>query len=251
MLAPLSSADKPKQFHALAHDELSLLQQTALRVKDERHFAPLVLFGNIRHEDHIKEQLAVIGCTPSTMFLEPLMRNTAAPVLLSALHANRNGFEQVLILPSDHCIYDREAFCCDIHMASKDEAVISYFGIAPDRPYSGYGYIQETSDGIVFHEKPVMDKAVLLILEGALWNSGIFLLHVSSFLETAARIMPDFLEAISNKGLESYTCIPDISFDKAFCEHTSLGRLHKANFDWADLGSWEALASLEMKEGAA
>ena len=250
-LEPLSSADKPKQFHALAHEDLTLLQQTILRVTDDPHFAPPVLFGNLRHEEHINEQLGAIKCQPSAIFLEPMMRNTAAPVLLAALHGHEQGFQHILVLPSDHCIRNIQAFSRDISIAAKGGNMISYFGIAPDRPYSGYGYIQDTGKGIVFHEKPEVEKAAALIMEGALWNSGIFLLRVPDFLEAAARIMPYLLGALCSDGFEAYSRIPAISFDKAFCEHLSLGHLYRASFDWMDLGSWDALGALNNKESAA
>lgn len=173
------------------------------------------------------------------------MRNTAAPVVLSALYARKEGFDKVLVLPSDHHIQDVAAFVSDVESASMDDAVISYFGIAPDRPYTGYGYIQNDSEGIVFHEKPDIGKAAALILNGALWNSGIFLLNVAAFLGEAARIMPDLYEALLNGGFESYPHIPSVSFDKAFCERTSIGRLHKASFDWMDMGSMESLEILK------
>lgn len=250
-LAPLSSVNNPKQFHALAHDDLSLLQQTILRVNNAHLFAPPVLFGNERHESHIKEQLAAIECVPSAVFLEPIMRNTAAPVLLSALYAQDAGFERMLVLPSDHRIHNEKVFIRDASIAAQGEEIISYFGITPDRPYSGYGYIQETSKGIIFYEKPEAQKAATLIANRALWNSGIFLLQVTAFLEAAAHLMPDLFEVLSQDGFDAYSRIPDVSFDKTFCERTSSGKLYKANFDWMDLGSWEALAALETKESAA
>lgn len=250
-LAPLSSADKPKQFHALVHEDLTLLQQTILRVADDRYFAPPILFGNFRHEAHIKEQIGAIQGNPSAIFLEPMMRNTAAPVLLAALHGHEQCFQYILVLPSDHCIRNVQAFSHDIGIAAKGGNMISYFGIVPGRPYSGYGYIQDTAKGIVFHEKPEVEKAAALIAEGALWNSGIFLLHVPIFLEAAAHIMPDLLGALSSDGFKAYSRIPAISFDKAFCENVSSGHLYTAGFDWADLGSWDALDALNNKENAA
>ena len=250
-MAPLSSVDKPKQFHALADNNLSLLQQTILRVEDDNRFAPPAIFGNVRHATHIQEQVAEVECVPLITFLEPVMRNTAAPILLSAFYAQDSGFRYLLVQPSDHCINSIGAFIANVLTALNDANIISYFGITPDRAYSGYGYIQESAQGVLFHEKPDLDKAAFLISQGALWNSGIFLLEVSGFLKEAACVMPDLFEALSNDGFDAYSRISSLSFDKAFCERTIKGRLYKADFDWMDMGSWDALCTLISRESVA
>jgi len=250
-LAPLSTSVKPKQFHALAHQSFSLFQQTVLRVADKQYFAPPVIMGNINYKGHIEGQLAEINCKPTKTFLEPVMRNTAAPVLLSALYAQDVGYKKMLVLPSDHCIINSEIFVSDILTASKKEEMISYFGIKPDRPDSGYGYLMEADSRISFYEKPDAASAEALINNGALWNSGIFLLQVPQFLKSTAFTMPKLYKALLSDGLGAYKVLPSVSFDKAFCERTAEGRVHKANFDWSDLGSWESLNALKKPESAA
>ena len=103
----------------------------------------------------------------------------------------------------------------------------------------------------MFHEKPDPDKAAFLISQGALWNSGIVLLEVSGFLKEAACVMSDLFEALSNDGFDAYSRIASLSFDKAFCERTLEGRLYNADFDWMDMGSWDALCTLISRESVA
>ncbi|MAE51484.1 MAG: hypothetical protein CMH27_06715 [Micavibrio sp.] len=243
-LAPLSTMDKPKQFHALSGGVHTMLQQTILRVRCPSIFAAPVLFGNIRHQESIKRQLEGIECTPSEVFLEPVMRNTAAPVFLSALYALQKGFDKALILPSDHCIQDENAFWDDIERAEKSGSLITYFGIEPDHPHDGFGYISEKQSGIIFHEKPDIQTARKLIAAGALWNSGIFLLDVVPFLQEVEIVAADLLDMLKVNSLEAYAHIADAPFDKVFCEQTRKGTLLRAGFDWHDLGSWDALRQI-------
>jgi len=250
-LAPLSTSAKPKQFHALAHHSLSLLQQTVLRVANKQHFAAPVIVGNVKHKGHIEEQLGSISCAPFKVFLEPAMRNTAPPILLSALYAKKIGYGHMLILPSDHYIGNIDIFVSDIVAASERGEMISYFGIEPDHPYSGYGYLMQTESAVLFHEKPERAKAEDLIKRGALWNSGIFLLKVPQFLQSAALTMPKLYNALLNEGLGAYKNLTSVSFDKAYCELTAEGQVLKANFDWTDLGSWASLSALKKIESAA
>lgn len=241
-LAPLSTPSLPKQFLRLDDPALSLLQQTLMRVRKPDIFAPPVLFGSVHHHAVLQQQIDDMACVPAALFLEPVMRNTAAPVFLAALYAARTGYEYVLVLPSDHVIANEQAFVEDIRHAAEGGAVISYFGIAPDSPRDCFGYLyEEAGRGIRFHEKPDTATAQTLIGRGALWNSGIFLLRTTGFLAEAACVAPDLLEMLSMHSLEAYEHIAPIPFDTAFCEQTGCGRLYRARFDWVDLGNWVAL----------
>lgn len=259
-LAPLSTPDKPKQFHALLGEENSLFQETMARLSPALFLAP-VIFGNRGHEALIESQLREAGVMPDAVFLEPFSRNTAAPVILSALYAARQGVRKILVLPSDHVIEDRDSFYADVALAAGNGAPVTYFGIRPDAPSSLYGYVlQDGQGGMIFHEKPDAALAGALIEQGALWNSGIFLIDVEAFLTDMEFVDAPLLAQLRFILLkpylfeEDYRVLPDIAFDKVYCEKSRCGSLIRASFDWCDLGSWEvwesrsALARLSGEE---
>lgn len=243
-LAPLSTPEKPKQFHCLSGGARSLFQETLLRAASPL-YADALIFGNHAHESLINSQLLEIDIAPQALFLEPLSRNTAAPVILSALYASGAGYQHILALPSDHAIENSDAFNDDIQKAAGNNGPITYFGIVPTASDAAYGYIQE---GICFHEKPDETRAADLIARGALWNSGIFLINVPAFLEDLNAVNTGLLQILSvidlgkHLSIADYEEVPSVPFDKAYCEKSAKGTLMKASFDWSDLGSWESLA---------
>lgn len=251
---PFLNSKLPKQFNSI-HSERSLLYETIARVQGSA-FLPPVLFGQKEQEGILKGEMS--DFKDSQVFLEPFRRNTAAPVILSVLHAFYNDIENVVVMPSDHIIRDAAGFrdciktSCDV-LNSKG-APIAYLGISPDRAFTEYGYISEKDGSVYFHEKPDLKIAAELIKNGAFWNSGIFLIHPKLFLKDFRQIDEALLlqcmfvfDALKSNGnlydiAEGvFKNIPDISFDKAYCEKTDKGILRVAEFDWIDIGSEDML----------
>jgi len=143
-LWPLSRAGYPKQFLVLQGNE-SLLQQAALRLAALGGAAAPIVVGNEEHRFLILDQLREARCTPSAVVLEPAGRNTAPAVTLAALQATQDGADPVLVItPADQTVTDPAAFTEALEQAAAQAAdgAVVILGITPDRPETGYGYIQ-------------------------------------------------------------------------------------------------------------
>jgi mannose-1-phosphate guanylyltransferase/mannose-6-phosphate isomerase len=230
-------------------------------------FAPPI---TVTHSDFrfiIAEQLSEIGIDPGPVLIEPEGRNTAPAVLVAALYlASRDPDAVMLVAPSDHVIPDAEAF--RQALAEGMEAVaagqIVTFGISPDRPETGYGYLQLSNkpDGsgaaiplTRFVEKPDLERAQKMVADGNyMWNSGIFLFRVADILAAfkahASGLIAPVEAALSNAKVdlgflrldpEAWSKAEDISIDYAVMEKS--GNLSVVPFasGWSDLGGWDAV----------
>ncbi|MBY0398463.1 MAG: NTP transferase domain-containing protein, partial [Thermoleophilia bacterium] len=174
-LWPVSRRAYPKQLLPLAGPR-TLLQDTALRVNDPAAFAPPVLLCNDDHRFIIAEQLRAVGITPAAIALEPIARNTAPAIAAAALLiAARDPEAILLVLPSDHVIRDAGAFraAVDKAAAAAREGRLTTFGIVPERPETGFGYIRRGAPhpsiaGVhaiaEFVEKPDLARATAFLL---------------------------------------------------------------------------------------
>ncbi len=197
--------------------------------------------------------------------LEPFGKNTAAAIAMSCLWvANKiNKNETLLILPSDHLITDQEAFSNAVGQANKlasDQDRIVTFGIVPNAPETGYGYIEFDHDGTVkkFVEKPSIDKAKEYLASSKyLWNSGMFCFKAQVMLEEMAQYCPDILSAsqicfdasvtrsndnIFNIDAENFQNVRDSSIDYAVMEKSNKVSVVPCNIGWSDIGSWNAIS---------
>jgi mannose-1-phosphate guanylyltransferase len=263
-LWPLSSAERPKQFLSLDGDS-SLLQQTVERVAGPGFARPL-LVASERHAGLIDEQLSSLGPDGADLLLEPEPRNTAAAIALAALKAG-GGATPLLVTPSDHVVRDRDAFLAAVRAAAPfaAEGWLCTFGIAPDRPETGYGWIrlgEALDDGVraaaAFVEKPPRGEAERMLTDRChVWNSGIFLFRADSVLAALARYAPDILEAAraamagarssGNRTVperEAFARAPALSFDHAVMEKADRVAVVPVQMDWSDVGSWDALYDL-------
>jgi mannose-1-phosphate guanylyltransferase/mannose-1-phosphate guanylyltransferase/mannose-6-phosphate isomerase len=269
-LWPLSVADRPKQFLALTGDE-SLLRQTAKRVRDPDRFAPPWIVASRGHGVAILTELADEGLEAGSLILEPCPRNTAAAIALAALSADEQDL--LLVLPSDHVIADESAFHAAIEAAlplAREDWLIT-FGIAPDRPETGYGYIRRgepLARGVfradAFVEKPDRGTAETYLAEGGYdWNAGIFLFRAAAFLraleEYESAILAAAREALENGSRESGSILPDetafarspsVPVDVAVMERSSRVAVAPCDMGWSDLGSWDALHQLGPLDSA-
>ncbi len=265
-LWPLSRELYPKQMHALA-GERTLLQQTVLRALDPDLFAPPLLIANDEHRFVVAEQLRQIGVTPQAIVLEPVGRNTAPAAAVAALMLAKADPEALLLLmPSDHVIADQTAFrrAIDTAAAAARAGRLATFGIAPDRPETGYGYIRAgaaLADVAGAHavdrfvEKPDIAAAEAMLRAGGhFWNGGIFLFRAGDLIEEMRRAAPAILAA-ADAALErarrdldftrldrsAFEACPARSIDYAVMEHTNRAAVVPVDMRWSDLGSWTAL----------
>jgi len=268
-LWPLSRQSYPKQFLQI-FDEFSLFQHTCNRVNNSL-FAPAVILGNYTHRFLIQEQLEELAVAQSKIILEPTARNTAPAALISAFWAiERDEDALLLLLPSDHHITDPAAFNETIKKgipAAQAGAIVA-FGIRPDSPHTGYGYIKikQTTGSLLdverFVEKPDRETALSYLEDGKhLWNSGIFLMSVTTLIANFERHAPDLLEPCrralgdARTDLEflvldeqAYQACRSISLDHAIMEKSENITCVGFDLDWSDMGSWAAMAELMEKK---
>ncbi|AKH18688.1 MULTISPECIES: mannose-1-phosphate guanylyltransferase/mannose-6-phosphate isomerase [Sphingomonas] len=268
-LWPLSTEQTPKQFLPLA-GEKSLLQQTALRARSISQATSPVIVASQDHERRILGELDAVGCPPSRLLLEPIGRNTAPALAMAALEgADENAL--LLVMPSDHVIRDVESFGEAVHRAlplAQDGWLVT-FGITPDRPATGYGYIHmgEPLSGEIcrvkrFVEKPEAGRAERMLADGGyVWNAGIFLLRSDRLIEELSVHAPALLgsvrEALAAAHREGNRVIPDRaafasveaeSIDYVVMERAARMAVVPVDVGWSDIGSWDALHEIEPQD---
>ncbi len=265
-LWPLSRKSYPKQFSPLIGDT-SLFQATARRLHGTAgkiRFEKPVVVANSDFRFIVTEQLTEVGIDPGTVMIEPSGRNTAPAVLAAALHLmDRNPEAVMLVAPSDHLIQDNAAFHHAIAKGMKavNDGRIVLFGIQPDRPETGYGYLELDTGGDdclplkAFVEKPDLTTAEAMLSKGNyLWNAGIFLFRASdvvdAFQKHAPEIVPPVQASVSNAQPDlgflrlapaDWDRAPNISIDYAVMEKASGLAVVPYNSDWSDLGGWDAV----------
>ena len=264
-LWPLSRESYPKQYLKLDEkNNFSLLQNTFLRSKGINNIKQPIIITNQEQRFIVAEQMREINVNPNSIILEPVRRNTAPAITLAALKAIKKNQDPILlILSSDHKVDDSESFRKTIinSCLKAEEGRLVTFGITPNRPETGYGYIEafeELSEGNPsskikrFIEKPDFAVAENLIKDRHyFWNSGIFLFKASSFLKELEKYEPEIIKNCNEalkKSLKDLDFIrvnenffkkcPNISIDNALMEKTNLGTVFSLNVGWDDIGSW-------------
>ncbi len=262
-LWPLSREGRPKQFLPLA-DQRSMLQATSRRLATLDVAAPVIVC-NEEHRFLVAEQMREIGITPAAIILEPAGRNTAPAIALAALHiAKTQPDAQMLVLPADHYIKHPNAFAAAVvaAMPSAAEGRLVTFGVIPNQPETGYGYIRcgaELRPGVAelaeFVEKPDAETAAGYVADGQyVWNSGMFLFRADAYLEALERWAADIDQAcrlamdVAHRDLDfirpdeqAFLACPADSIDYAVMEHTDTGIVVSLDCGWSDIGAWSAL----------
>ncbi len=263
-LWPLSRKSYPKQFSALMGSE-SLFAAAARRLSGAGFAAPVVVTGS-DFRFIVTEQLAAAGIAPQRILIEPEGRNTAAAVCVAALalEAEHPG-SLMLVAPSDHVIPQdarfRAAVQAGVPAALAGQLVT--FGIAPDRPETGYGWLElaETAVGLApqplrrFVEKPDLAGAQAMLAGGChLWNAGIFLFSTTALLAAFAVHAPAVLDGVTQalagaRGDLGFTrldpapwrLLPEVSIDYAVMEKAENLCVVPYDGGWSDLGDWDAV----------
>ena len=281
-LWPLSRAGFPKQFLSLTGVE-SLFQQAAQRLvalgaEDIKVAKPLIVTGE-EHRFLASEQLREAGIQLGAALLEPMGRNTAPALTLAALAATEAGQDPILVVtPADQTVTNTTAFTQAMKQAVREaeKGSIVILGITPDRPETGYGYIQTSpslrgeAEAIQpverFVEKPDASTAQQYLDEGGYyWNAGMFVLKASVWLKALEQFRPDIAQATQQAwqqrsndaafirpGNAEFKAIPSESIDYAVMEHCpgSAFPIHMVPLDagWSDLGAWDAVWNVLPKD---
>jgi mannose-1-phosphate guanylyltransferase/mannose-6-phosphate isomerase len=272
-LWPLSRELYPKQLLPLVGDR-TMLQETAARVEGLADLGAPVVVCNESHRFMVAEQLRESGAEPQAIVLEPVGRNTAPAVAVAALVAQENSRGSardgggadplLLVLPADHVIRDVDAFRSAVlaGRAAAEAGALVTFGVVPDRPETGYGYIRrEPGKGpsypvAEFVEKPDAATAARYLESGDyFWNSGMFMFRASAYLRELGAHAPAMLEACqlavaaAGRDLDftrlpaaEFGACPSDSIDYAVMEKTRAAVVVPLSAGWSDVGSWSALA---------
>ena len=265
---PLSRVRRPKQFLPLGSDGDTLFHEALTRMSailDARNIRVSTLPSlkplTLEHGP---------GLTPEQIFAESVKRNTAGAILWATamLLAEGASVDSLLcIVPADHRIEDsdgfKRSFTAAIEAATISDSLVT-IGITPNRPETGFGYIERAPDPVSvidgirtwkalrFHEKPTLAEARSYCEDSRfLWNSGMFIWRIDVFLSTLANVAPniastmkrivDALEAGSESDAKlAFEDLPNLSIDHALMEHAPNVLVTESGFGWDDLGSWEA-----------
>ncbi len=262
---PRSRLATPKQFIPMIGQN-SLTQETSRRIKPLCPVSRQLFVTPARFVPIVRRLLKV---KPDNLVIEPVGRNTAPAIALAALYLlKRDPDATMVVLPADHLIENQAEFLKCVTLAAElaQQGLLLTFGIPPNRPDTGYGYIQLgnliSSRGEVaahrvlgFKEKPDFLTAQRYLDQGSyVWNSGMFVWRADNFLRAVQQFMPEFYadlerfkktigrrtEAAALKRL--YARAPAISVDYAIMEKATNIAAVRATFDWDDVGSWLALA---------
>jgi mannose-1-phosphate guanylyltransferase/mannose-6-phosphate isomerase len=286
-LWPLSRSSFPKQFLILSGDDSnqSLFQQAIARINsigNERiKLGETLIVTNEEHRFLALDQLREFKAAHAKLLLEPIGRNTAPALSLAALQALDNGVEDLdpilVITPADQTVQNQLAFvkalqdCVAVVAEDKNKKTIAILGITPTAPETGYGYIQRDStkgkhnefNVAQFVEKPDAQTAKTYLEDGSyLWNSGMFMLHASTWLAALEECRPDIAKAAEvawkNKAMDQsgevdfvrpdkalFTAVPSESIDYAVIEKCAGSqyqvKMVELDAGWNDLGAWDAV----------
>lgn len=267
---PFSKENKPKQFLDFFGTGRSLLQATYDRFKKIVPAENVYIVTNDAYADMTKKQLPEIK--DNQLLLEPMRRNTAPAIAYASFRINAvNPEANIIVAPSDHLILKEDQFVEDMLTGLdfvSENPVLLTLGITPNRPETGYGYIQvneKEKEGIhkvkAFMEKPNLDLATKFVESGEfVWNSGIFLWNIKSIMDAFSSYLPDIIHKF-NEGRDlfntqsekafidaSFPFCPNVSIDYGIMEKAENVYVNISNFGWSDLGTWGALHEISERD---
>ena len=267
---PVSRTSLPKQFLDFFGTGVSLLQMTFNRFCDIVPIENIFIVTNEKYLELTLQQLPRMD--KEHILLEPQRRNTAPCIAWASYHIRQCDPEaNIVVAPSDHLILNEQEFKRVIvksldFVASHDRLLT--LGMTPNRPETGYGYIQTDSETIgdfhkvkTFTEKPNFELAKVFVESGEfLWNSGIFIWNVQSIIAAFQKYLPDIAQKFENGAdtyntsqekvfiEENFPACPSISIDFGVMEKAENVFVLAADFSWSDLGTWGALYELSEKD---
>jgi len=273
-LWPLSREFYPKQFIPLVDEQLSMLQSTLSRLDGITELAPPIVVCNEAHRFLVAEQLRQIDINDARIILEPEARNTAPAVTLAAYEALAKDKDPVLlVLAADHLIQSVKQFheAIAVGKACAENGQLVTFGVVPDQPETGYGYIhcqQSEEDFQVvdkFVEKPDKATAQTYLDSGDYyWNSGMFMFRANTLLDELQQWAPDIQQACEQAfssihqdldfhrvSSESFAQCRSESIDYAVMEQTKNAVVVPLQGDWSDVGAWSAIWEVSDKDDEA
>ncbi len=260
-LWPESRKKLPKQFINFFNKD-NLLDLTLKRISLIKNIESPVIISNEEYRFHISKALEKCSIRGTSIF-EPIGRNTTAAIYISAVLSNHK--DELLFLPSDHLIKNDKFFRSTIENVLKYKSDNQWviFGIKPNEPHTGYGYIKinDNTDKqdilkkvLKFTEKPKIDVAKHYVKNNYLWNAGIFMGNTKMIINSIKNLAPDIANkcdvAIKNKKIENnnvffklddFKKIPSVSIDFSVIEKADNVYCAKCEFDWDDLGNWDSL----------
>lgn len=270
---PFSRKTLPKQFLDFFGTGRSLLQQTFDRFRKVVPKENILIVTNDLYADLVKEQLPELK--PEQILLEPTRRNTAPCIAWASYHIRAlNPNANVVVAPSDHLILKEdeflEAITRGLEFVGRNNKLLT-LGIKPNRPETGYGYIQiAEQEGNNFYkvktftEKPELELAKVFVESGEFyWNSGLFMWNVNTIINETERLIPE-LAAKLLPGLpvygtpnekrfidENFPLCPNVSIDFGVMEKADNVYVSLGDFGWSDLGTWSSLYDLSPKDECA
>ena len=265
---PYSRKNLPKQFLDFFGTGRSLLQQTFERFNKVVPTENILIVTNELYANLVQEQLPQLH--PSQILLEPSRRNTAPCIAWASNHIKAlNPNANIVVAPSDHLILKEDEFITSIknglEFVGNNDKLLT-LGIKPNRPETGYGYIQiaeKESDNLykvkTFTEKPELELAKVFLASGEFyWNSGLFLWNVNSIIKALNKYLPDMMSKLASDTYGTPQEADFINEHFASCNNISIdyGVMEKANnvyvtlgdFGWSDLGTWGSLYDLSEKD---
>jgi mannose-1-phosphate guanylyltransferase len=263
---PLSRRERPKQFLDILGSGETLIQQTFRRFKSICPEENIFVVTSAEHKDLVSSQL---GIAPGKILAEPLRRNTAPCIAYGTFRIKSENPDAVIaVTPADHLILKEDEFTSVMEkayeFAEKNTALLT-LGIKPDRPETGYGYIQANQKKPVagfdkllkvktFTEKPDIDLAKVFLESGDFfWNSGIFIWNINSILSALEKHLPELFSAFEEGKeffrtkkeerfiSETYAACGSISIDYGIMEKADNVYVLCADVGWSDLGTWSSL----------
>ncbi len=264
---PLSKVSRPKQFLDILGTGRSLLQATYDRFREIILPENIIIVTNSIYRDFVFEQLPELS--PGQVLLEPMRKNTAPCIAYASYKIKLMNPNAVFVVsPADHLILKQDVFLNEIREAlevASSENVLLTLGIKPNRPETGYGYIQANTKKLpgrpdnlrkvkTFTEKPDMELARVFFESGEFyWNSGIFIWSLESILAAFKQYLPE-VDSLFASGIdvynteaeekfitEVYSTCKNISVDYGIMEKAEEVYVFFADFGWSDLGSWGSL----------
>lgn len=265
-LWPLSRELYPKQLLSNLISDKSLLQSTFERLSNCMENENILSITNTKHAANVKMQIQEI-CENPMVLSEPVAKNTAPAIAFATKFIMQKSGDDpvILVVPSDHLIKDNDKFFATVKKGEKlaEEGYIVTFGIQPNYPETGYGYINTLNPLEIgykvkeFVEKPNLETAKKYLEEGTyFWNSGIFMFKASTMMKEIEKYAPEIAKITNNVDFSKTTEIPFVEFDKmpsisvdyAIMEKSDKIALIKLESDWNDLGSWQSIYDVSKKD---